>query len=757
MAVYFDSEFLEEERHLAYTKKYMEKILEETKEIQEKYKGNMQQALAELNDKDSSSGYTSLLSNTKFLEMAGKEIDLFNRVKDKPYFARIDFRRDGQSFEDVFYLGKTSLYERETQEPIIIDWRAPVASLYYDGRLGEVSYESYEGIEKGFLAKKRQYTIEKGKLIHYADVDMTANDELLLEALAGKADNRLTEIISTIQAEQNRVIRADLKKPIIVQGAAGSGKTTIALHRISYFIYHLKERFDPRQMMIIAPNRMFIDYIASVLPELGVDKILQTTYVDYVLKCIGVRIKVIKPEEKLISLINNQTYKENLIRFTSEFKGSLKYKKLLDRYLKDLREQLSPKEDFYLEKFRLETGKKLEKLFKKDYSYLPFYTRLEKIQNVLKTNVRQKKKLILDKLQKLYDEQLEHALFHIKNKELRKKRVVSIMDKKEERLKSIQNEVATCVKAYMNYYQKDSLIGYYKSLFDNFEKFSEYANGLMTDEQCKFLFESTKANLNKNEVEIEDLGAIYYLQSIIFGISKNLKPKNVVIDEAQDYSVFQLYALKKGLETEIFTIVGDLAQGIHSYRGLKSWDVLRDVVFPEANYVTLQKSYRTTIEIMNVANSLFELMDDNLPKVEPVVRHGQKPEYVEYLAEKELVENVERIVLKVKEKGFSSIACITKTDGESLKLYKLLKKKIEHPFQLLKENEGLKDGHIAIVPSYLSKGLEFDVVIIVAMDERFMKDEIDIKLLYVAMTRPMHELYFIAKSKEALLLHEIKI
>src|SRR5690606_19905987 len=177
---------------------------------------------------------------------------------------------------DTYYLGKTSLYERETQEPIIVDWRSPIANVYYDGRLGELSYESNEGEIEGYLSLKRQFRIEDGKLIDFVDVDMMAADELLLEALSGKADTRLTEIITTIQAEQNRVIRADLNKPIIVQGAAGSGKTTIALHRLSYFIYRYRDRFEPEQLMIIAPNHMFIGYIADVLPELGVDKIRQT-------------------------------------------------------------------------------------------------------------------------------------------------------------------------------------------------------------------------------------------------------------------------------------------------------------------------------------------------------------------------------------------------------------------------------------------------------------------------------------------------
>lgn len=746
-----DPEFLTEKDHLAYTKKYMEGVLKETESIHEKYKGNVQEALAELDDKDSSSGYTSLLSNTKFLELALKEMEAFRRVKDKPYFARIDFMKKGSDITDQFYLGKTSLYERETQEPIIVDWRSPVASVYYDGRLGDVSYESYEGTEEGYLSLKRQYRIESGKLLDFADVDLTANDDLLLEALGGKADNRLTEIITTIQAEQNQVIRADLRKPIIVQGAAGSGKTTIALHRLSYFIYHFRDKFNPEQMMIIAPNNMFIGYIGEVLPELGVEKIKQTTYIDYVLKCIGKKFKVLHPEKKLVSLINHEFSEEGMVRWLSEFKGSLDYKKLIDRYLKVIRNELSPKDDFYLERFKLVTGKKLRRLFRQDYSYLPFYKRLEKIKNVLRTDVRQKKKQIIPAIQKRYDDLLDKAL-EIKTADKRREMVVHYMDTKEARIKSVENDAKTAVKKYVANFPKETLLDYYKRLFADPEKLLHYGEDLLTVEQASFFAEYNQKLLAKNQVEIEDLAALYYMQHIIFGIDKDLRVKNVVIDEAQDYSMFQLFALKEALETEMFTIVGDLAQGIHSYRGLKTWQPLMDEVFPRANYVTLQKSYRTTIEIMDAANKLLKYMDEDLPLVEPVVRHGEKPKFEAYENEKELVERVSEAFMQVSGEGYQSLALIGKTEQECKDIYKLLAKNIDSPVQLLKENEELKKGHLVILPSYLSKGLEFDAVLIVSLYEKYAKDEIDIKLLYVAMTRPMHRLYMFAKSEEDLLL-----
>lgn len=744
----------EEEKHLAYTIKYMEYILEETLKSLGKYKGNIQEALSELDDLDSSLNYTTALSNTRFLEMATKEAETLQHVMEKPYFARIDFQKKGQSVKETYYLGKTSLYEKNTQEPIIVDWRSPIANVYYDGRLGELSYESYEGEIEGYLSLKRQFKIENGKLIDYVDVDMMAADELLLEALSGKADQRLTEIITTIQAEQNRVIRSDLTKPIIVQGAAGSGKTTIALHRLSYFIYRYKERFNPEQLMILAPNQMFIGYIADVLPELGVEKIRQTTFIDFVKQCIGKKIKVRKPEQKLIGLINNKYENENMIKWLAHFKGTLRYKKIIDRFLKCILKQLTPKEDFYLEKFRLISSKRLKYLFLKDYDYLSYYKRLEKIENILRTEIRQKKKLIINQLEKRYDEYLDYAL-KIKNDAIRKEKVVGAMDAKEERLKNIQHLAKSAVKTYMEKIPKTTLLKYYQQLFEDEEKFKIYAKDLLTDEQISFMLTYQKQLFLKNTVELEDLAALLYLQHKIFGIKKELKVKNVVIDEAQDYSYFQLYALKAALDTDMFTIVGDLAQGIYSYRGIRSWENLQKMIFPEANYVQLQKSYRTTMEIMNMANAILQLMKMKIPTVEPVVRHGRKPTFVQFQNTKDFVTRIELTLKQVHEDQYHSVALIGKSETECKEIFKLLNRNIAHPVQLLKENEEMQPGHLIIVPAYLSKGLESDAVILAALKQSYTLDELDLKLLYVAMTRPMHQLYILSKEKNAFLLDQV--
>src|SRR5690606_13492366 len=314
-----DKDFKLEVERLDFTKKYMDIVIQASESTEENFRENLKGALDGVDFKDSSLSYLNMLTNSTLFRRTHEEVRSLKKNRNKPYFARINFTQKETGKEEILYFGKVSLFDKETQQPIIVDWRSPIANLYYDGRLGDVSYEA-EGEEyKGYLSLKRQYIIEDGELEEIRDVDLTTTDELLQKSSSESASNRLTDIVSTIQEEQNNIIRADLNKPIIVQGAAGSGKTTIALHRISYFIYTYADYFSPDQLMILAPNRLFIDYISEVLPELGVDNILQTTFVDFVKKCLGKPIKLTKPEEKLLGFIHDEFQNPEMIKWISAF------------------------------------------------------------------------------------------------------------------------------------------------------------------------------------------------------------------------------------------------------------------------------------------------------------------------------------------------------------------------------------------------------------------------------------------------------
>ncbi|MFB5196677.1 RNA polymerase recycling motor HelD [Neobacillus sp. KR4-4] len=748
-------DYQEEVERLEFTKEFIKSVLEMSKGNKEQFVENLKEAFADLDTSDSSLSYMTLLTNAQFLELAESELERLESIIGKPYFSRINFTSSGDTNEEILYIGKASLFDRVNQIPIIVDWRSPIANVYYDGRLGNVTYDAYGETQSGYLSLKRQYEIENGFLKDIRDIDLTTHDELLQKSLSGKADNRLTEIVATIQNEQNEVIRASLKHPIIVQGAAGSGKTTIALHRISYFLYSSGYRFPPEKLMILAPNKLFIDYISAVLPDLGVNKIKQTTYIEFMSKCLGKKMKLISPNSKLMALINGNE-KSNMIQWVSSYKGSLEFKEVIDNYLKEIEFNLAPSEDFMIEKSRLIRGGRLKKLFIQEFQYLPIYKRLDKIKNILANDLRLKKSMILSKINNKYDDALEKLLFSGRpESEKRKEKVISFMDSKEKRISSVEKESKVAIKNYMAPFVKKDIFTLYKELMTSPELLQKYARTL-SEKECRALSKYCQRNYDKKALELEDYAPLFYMKAKLEGIEEPYKMKSIFIDEAQDYSYFQFAALRAGFETELFTIVGDLAQGIHSYRGLKSWEPLVKEIFPTANYQTLQKSYRTTVEIMQLANDILSIMNQDLPKVEPVIRHGDKPRFTKIdPANLEQVKQIlEDDIQMIKKEELNSIAIIGRTDKECLRIHNMLENS-NLPIQLLEEKEDMKKGSVVILPSYLSKGLEFDAVLIVALDEKYSDEELDIKLLYVAMTRPMHRLYLYASSPSDLLLDRV--
>ncbi|PPA70573.1 RNA polymerase recycling motor HelD [Jeotgalibacillus proteolyticus] len=743
-------DFKDEIDRLIFTRLYIDQALASSQKSAGSAREHLKEAFETLHSLDSSLSYMNLLTGANLLQMNTDQAKRLQNVYDKPYFARIDYQKRNEEKEQL-YIGKASLHNPENQSQIIVDWRSPVANVYYDGRLGEVEYEVNDEITEGFLSLKRQYQIEKGQLLGIQDIDLTTTDELLQQSLSGNADNRLTEIVSTIQKEQNDIIRAPLNRPIIVQGAAGSGKTTIALHRISYFLYVNSETFHPSNLMILAPNKLFIEYISDVLPELGVEKIKQTTLIDYMKEAIGHNLKILDPDQKLLAMIEQNESSEEL-KWLSQFKGSLQFLAIVDRYLALVESSLAPKEDVMLEKFRILRGNRLRALFLDDYCYLPIYRRFDKIKGVIQNHLRTKKKTILKKIEDVYDGALEKALYGIRNDAKRRKKVTSIMDTKASRTEAIKKEARSTVRMYMKTFEKKTAIELYKELLSSKELLQAAAPEL-SEKEVELLMEHSMRIFSRRSFELEDLAPIYYLQGKLYGLQDEARVKSVFIDEAQDYSYFQMASLRKILDTSLFTIVGDLAQGIHSYRGMRDWHYAEKEIFKEAHYFTLQKSYRTTIEIMEAANAVLAKMEESLPLVEPVVRHGKKPVYHPISGDR-MCETMEKDIEALKADGFTSIAIIGKTRAECTHIFKLFKKSTL-PIQLIAEHEDLKKDRVSLLPAHLAKGLEFDAVLIPSLNEAYKNSELDRKLLYVAMTRAMHRLHLYSQTPDSLLIEGI--
>ncbi|UMZ75144.1 RNA polymerase recycling motor HelD [Natranaerofaba carboxydovora] len=751
MSIKKHPDYKEELQYLENIKQFIDNYIDTVTKKQEDSKSDIKEAFEILDFLDSSQSYITILVNARYLDHSKEMIDKILQTKDKPYFSRIDFRDGRDDKLTKYYIGKVSLFN-ENNEPLIIDWRSPIASLYYDGRIGDVAYEANEGEVTGQLSLKRQYSIEKGELIDFFDVDIATNDELLQASLRDKADNKLKDIVSTIQAEQNKIIRADLSKPLVVQGAAGSGKTTIALHRIAYLIYTYEKSFDPDNFMIIAPNKLFLDYISDVLPELDVENARQTTFTNFCFDLLNIKnnLTVKRQDESLSMILEDKDKSENqkeMFTWTLAFKGSMAFKKLIDNYINEIEKDLLPKEDILIGDHTLMTKDELKQSFLYEYDYLPVHKRLDQIKKKLSSRAKQNKEIIIDKISNEYEGKINSARkrVHITEDgtEIGKDKVVNLIDKRDEKISQVQNDVKKVSGNFTKQFKKKDALTHYKKLVKDPELIIKYSPEDIGEEKARFLADNSTKMFKNKELELEDLAPLIYLKARLEGFKETVKCSNVVIDEAQDYNLFEFYVLRHILNTDNFTLLGDLAQGIYSYRGICSWqDVNKEIFSGEATELTLQQSYRTTIEIMNLANTvLVNGISDQSILAKPVVRHGDNPDVTEFANKDQLAFKAKEKIVSLQNKNYSSIAIIGKTLEECEKIKELLEQLGLTETTLLTGLEEEYNAGVVIVPAYAAKGLEFDGALIVNLDETFTCSELDTKLLYVAMTRAIHTLF----------------
>lgn len=674
-----------------------------------------------------------------------KILDL-QKIKNKPYFARIDFKANGEKLEKL-YIGKISILDSQTQEPIIIDWRAPISNLYYDGRIGKSSYTSPDGIIEGEISLKRQYFIEDQVLEKFSDIDLKTNDELLQVALSEKADDRLKNIVATIQGEQNNIIRADMNKALIVQGVAGSGKTTIALHRIAYLIYNCNKEFDPDNFMIIAPNKFFLNYISNVLPDLGVENVKQYTFEDLAYEIIGKKLKISDSNEKLVTIVNKEFDEINngdidTIIAESKLKSSINFKSKVDEYLKYLEKNYLPKEDFILENVRIMRYENIQNLFEETYKDLDFEKRINEVKKHIFSKIKNNKEIIEETIKKKRTFKINKMLKNeqLSEEEKRQKRI-EIFEESEKILKQLDKNDIKITDIYFNKICKKDCVEYYKDFIENFI-FDRLENKIL----ATYLVKNTMKNLNNGEITFEDLAPIIYLHYKIFGAKTKKSLRHVVIDEAQDYGEFQFSVLKTILKSNSMTILGDIAQGVHSYRGIENWKKFMEVEFPEGDviYTTLEKTYRTTKEIMYKANEVIDKLPEFekqfIIKGEPVIEGKNSISIMKKENELEIIKSVAEKIKEYVSQDFKSIAIIGKDIGECKRIKKMLEK-YRKDIKLIKSKDSEYHAGISIVPSYLAKGLEFDSVILFNVNnENYQNTVLDIKLLYVAITRAMSKL-----------------
>ncbi len=627
----------------------------------------------------------SMIHNTQVMYSQSQRALLrCRKARQKPYFGRIDFKDDGRDQEESYYVGRVGI-AKSLSEPVVIDWRAPVASLYYDNTSGRCSYTvKNEGTYEVDLRLKRTYEIENDRLIDFFDSDVVANDALLTKYLAKNKTAVLGEIIATIQAEQNAIIRKSPKMNLIVQGVAGSGKTTVAMHRISYILYNYEEDFRPQDFYIIGSNEILLNYITSALPDLDVYGVRQMTMEQLFVRLL---YEDWNPKLHKICPVNN----------AGDVKGSSAWFKELEDFCAAFETASIPREEVRLEKNRVILMDQ------------PSIERHIYDQRGLSTQEK------INRLNAILMSKLENEMAG---------KYVTYPD----------GERKALIRQYRQHFGKKVWRG---SIFSVYEDFLAAQSDRGKD----------IPHHEENVFDLYDLAALAYIYKRIKETDGISEASHVIIDEAQDFGMMAYQSLYYCMRDCSYTIMGDVSQNIHFGHGLNDWEELKALMLPDGRegFCLLKKSYRNTVEISKFATDILCHGNFAVYPVEPVLRHGHSVNILQCSDEAHMVSETERTIRKWQNEGRETIAVICRDMDGARAVSDMLGQNLALADSDPK-TAGFSQGVMVLSVEY-TKGLEFDGVILYdPSGDHYPPADQYVKLLYVAATRALHELTVVHKG-----------
>ncbi|MCM3719032.1 RNA polymerase recycling motor HelD [Fictibacillus phosphorivorans] len=663
---------------------------------------------------------------------AESRLKTYEKLKYSPYFGRIDFTEKGESEAEKVYIGIASYYDEETSEFLVHDWRAPISSLYYDHSLGKARFRAPSGTIEGNLDLKRQFIIKNGQIQGMFDTGEAIGDELLQQVLGNQANTQMKSIVATIQKEQNAIIRNTDSDLLIVQGAAGCGKTSAALQRVAYLLYRDRETLQSHHIVLFSPNNMFNSYVANVLPELGEENMEQTTFQAYIDHHLAKEFSVETPFKQMEAILSGDGESSRVAGI--KFKASVDFLEAIHRYVESLSESGM---QFLDVKFRDKTMIRAKQISEYFYSLdsretIPY--RMKKtsqwILNELKrAEKKERKKPWVEKEIQFLDKSVYTKLYEQLQKR-DKYSADSFNDLASEQkvlsayvtrlaFKPLRDSVEACnfldmKSLYAKLFQKNN------KLVPEYDVWSEICN-------------HTLFNLKQNHLANEDATPFLYVKELLVGFQTNAAVRHVFIDEAQDFSPFQFAFIQRIFPRANLTVLGDLNQSIYVHASDQSFRMLEKLLNKKhTEAITLTRSYRSTKEIVEFTKSL--LKDDS--GIIPFNRPGAKPSVLKVNTEEEIHEELESLIQSWQNQGHETLAVICRTAKESLEVYEKLKSKVDLRL-MINEDAAFQKG-IIIIPSYLAKGIEFDAAAI--YDASGYQEERERKLFYTVCTRAMHEL-----------------
>ena len=703
------SELEFENKRLEQTISLAEEQLEKARQNNEENKSAIISAKKEMRENTShsisglwsSEGFEALAELSQYVNPVLDKIADYEEVENKifllenliksPYFARIDFKFDDEDTFEKIYIGRSSLKNLTTHELYIYDWRSPIASVFYRFLTGPVFYDAPSGRINGEVNLKRQFEISCGKLEYFFDADVQIVDEFLRQLLSKNTSSKMKTIIETIQKEQDIVIRDMENDLMMVQGVAWSGKTSIALHRAAYLMYQdLQVKLSANNIIIISPNSLFEQYISDVLPELGESNVVSMVFEEIITKLFP-NVHLQSRNQFLENLITSPEYRK-VIKSSIEFKTSRRFLEMIDRFISDFPQRWIAFEDVYYDN---------KCIVSKDIMRYKISGRAE---TPLGMKLKQLETFILESVNAAQKKRLSKAQESLIKEEIKKFTELNISD-------------------------------LYRQLFLDKEYFYSLADNLEHNEYMEEILEFTQENLDSNLLHYDDAAVLAYLHLKIYGTNDYKSIKQVVIDEAQDYYPLQFEIFNLLFPNSKFTILGDMNQTLGKQENLSLYHQISSILNKKkSSLVNMDKSFRCTNEILNYSLKFIE----HNPCIKSFNRQGDAPEIHAASDRSALSGMILKEVNTCIEKGYRSIGLICKSERNALRLFDSLKDKID--LQLIK-NESVADLHgVFIIPVYMSKGLEFDAVLICDTDALNYNNEDDKNLLYIACTRALHRL-----------------
>ncbi len=658
---------------------------------------------------------------------SARQLNTVQKLEQRPYFARIDFKENGQKTETI-YIGLGSFADKNNHF-LIYDWRAPISSIYYDGKLGDVSYNSPEGEITVEMTKKRQFMIENGQIINMFDTNESIGDQMLLEVLGEKSSTQMKSIVTTIQREQNKIIRNTSADLLFVQGAAGSGKTSAILQRIAYLLYRYRGNLTSSDVIMFSPNQLFNDYIKNVLPEMGEQNMVQMTYWQFVARRLpGMTV------ENLFDQFED-TMADSAI---SRFKDSTSFFNLLTRYAKHLNERGVIFKNIYF-RDRQKPFFEKAKISEVYYSFNANYNLSNRIdatrENLIKTLNRKigsesKKAWVADEIQSLSQEQL-NELYDRPDQEFES-------EEKEEKFLSRKIVVKALNKVFQQITHNNfiNMRAQYLNFLRAVPKMTDLSKWDISEEDWNEQIEEVKAGFKQHYLHMNDVSAYLYLYDLITGRHVNYEMRYAFIDEIQDYTPFQLCYLKYNFPRAKFTMLGDLNQAIFTKDESKS--LLKQIsgLFDpkKTDVVQLTKSYRSTKQLTDFTKQILRQGE----KIESFNRQGPKP-VIWGRADEEDVFKVLNQLLKDNDKRNLTTAVITRDLKQAKKVAAKIKQGQNKATLIATANQRLVEGTL-VIPSYLAKGLEFDAVVMWGASSDNYQRVDETQLVYTITSRAMYKL-----------------